>query len=187
MEGKQLKGHKKYIDSDEIIQEESKEYTLTNNQSLNNLSTIHNIKLLKRLSNVHHKNSLNKYKKKIFYNKEPSKDLLNDINANNNNSNNINNYLNMNINVNINLNNNYFDQSLSSFKSSLYSEEENDESIVKNKINEMDINGKNKLTNSSIVTHGNENENENVNVNNNKESDTSNNDNFILDKKKKEK
>ena len=181
MEGKQLKGHKKYINSDEIIQEESKEYTLTNNQSINNLSSINNIKLLKRLSSIHHKNSLNKYKKKIFYNKEASKDLLKDINAKNN----INNYLNMKINVNIHLNNNYFDQSLSSFKSSLFSEDENDENIIKNKINEMDKNGKNKLTISSIVTH--EDENENVNAKNNKESDTSNNDNLILDIKEKEK
>ena len=172
----QLKGPKKYIDTEEIIQEESNEYTRSNNQSKNNLSNLHNMKLLKRLNNISHRNSLNKFnKKKMFYNKEVSKDILNDINANNN----INNYLKMNINVNINLNNNYFDQSLSSFKSSLYSEEENDENIVKSKINEMDINDKNKLTVSPIVT------NENENVNNDKELDAANNDNFILDIKEK--
>jgi hypothetical protein len=176
MEDMHLEGPKKYIDTDEIIQEDSKEYTRSNNQSKNNSFNIHNIKLLKRLSNASHRNSLNKYKKTLFYNKEISKDILNDINA----SNNINNYLNMNINVNINLNNNnIFDQSLSSFKSSLYSEEENDENIVKSKLYEIDINGKNKLSISPIVIH------ENENVNNDKELDAPNNDKFILDIKEK--
>lgn len=170
-----LKGPKKYIDSDEIIQEESKEYTISNNQSKNNLCNMHNIKLFKRLSNASHRNSLNKYKKKMFYNKEISKDILNDINDNNK----INNYLNMNINVNINLNNNYFDKSLSSFKSSLYTEEENDENIVDKKVYEMDINNKNKLKISPIVTQ------ENENANNDKELDALNNDNFILNIKEK--
>jgi hypothetical protein len=176
MEDMHLEGPKKYIDTDEIIQEDSKEYTRSNNQSKNNSFNIHNIKLLKRLSNASHRNSLNKYKKTLFYNKEISKDILNDINA----SNNINNYLNMNINVNINLNNNnFFDQSLSSFKSSLYSEEENDENIVKSKLYEIDINGKNKLSISPIVIH------EKENVNNDKELDAPNNDKFILDIKEK--
>ena len=176
MEDMHLEGPKKYIDTDEIIQEDSKEYTRSNNQSKNNSFNIHNIKLLKRLSNASHRNSLNKYKKTLFYNKEISKDILNDINA----SNNINNYLNMNINVNINLNNNnIFDQSLSSFKSSLYSEEENDENIVKSKLYEIDINGKNKLSISPIVIH------ENENVNNDKELDAPNNNKFILDIKEK--
>ena len=176
MEDMHLEGPKKYIDTDEIIQEDSKEYTRSNNQSKNNSFNIHNIKLLKRLSNASHRNSLNKYKKTLFYNKEISKDILNDINA----SNNINNYLNMNINVNINLNNNnFFDQSLSSFKSSLYSEEENDENIVKSKLYEIDINGKNKLSISPIVIH------ENENVNNDKELDAPNNNKFILDIKEK--
>ena len=176
MEDMHLEGPKKYIETDEIIQEDSKEYTRSNNQSKNNSFNIHNIKLLKRLSNASHRNSLNKYKKTLFYNKEISKDILNDINA----SNNINNYLNMNINVNINLNNNnFFDQSLSSFKSSLYSEEENDENIVKSKLYEIDINGKNKLSISPIVIH------ENENVNNDKELDAPNNNKFILDIKEK--
>ena len=176
MEDMHLEGPKKYIDTDEIIQEDSKEYTRSNNQSKNNSFNIHNIKLLKRLSNASHRNSLNKYKKTLFYNKEISKDILNDINA----SNNINNYLNMNINVNINLNNNnFFDQSLSSFKSSLYSEEENDENIEKSKLYEIDINGKNKLSISPIVIH------EKENVNNDKELDAPNNDKFILDIKEK--
>ena len=176
MEDMHLEGPKKYIETDEIIQEDSKEYSRSNNQSKNNSFNIHNIKLLKRLSNASHRNSLNKYKKTMFYNKEISKDILNDINA----SNNINNYLNMNINVNINLNNNnIFDQSLSSFKSSLYSEEENDENIVKSKLYEIDINGKNKLSISPIVIH------ENENVNNDKELDAPNNDKFILDIKEK--
>ena len=169
----QLKGPKKYIDTDEIIQEESNEYTRSNNQSKNNSSNFHNMKLLKKLDNISHRNSINKFnKKKMFYNKEVSKDILN-INANNN----INNYLNMNINVNINLKNNDFDQSLSSFKSSLYSEEENDENIAKSKINEMDKNDKNKLAVSPIVSY--------ENVNNDKELDAANNDNFILDIKEK--
>ena len=176
MEDMHLEGPKKYIETYEIIQEDSKEYSRSNNQSKNNSFNIHNIKLLKRLSNASHRNSLNKYKKTLFYNKEISKDILNDINA----SNNINNYLNMNINVNINLNNNnIFDQSLSSFKSSLYSEEENDENIVKSKLYEIDINGKNKLSISPIVIH------EKENVNNDKELDAPNNDKFILDIKEK--
>jgi len=167
-----LKGPKKYIDTDEIIQEESKEYTRSNNQSKNNLSSLYNIKLLKRLSNASHRNSLNRYKKNTLFNKEMSKDILNDNNK-------INNFLNMIINANLNLNNNYFEQSLSSFKSSLYSEEENEEYIIKNKKYEMDINGKNKLTISPTVTH------ENENVYNDKELDAINNNNFILDIKEK--
>jgi len=164
------KGPKKYIDTDEIIQEESKEYTRSNNQSKNNLSSLYNLKILKRLSNASHRNSLIRYKKNTLFNKEVSKDILNDNNK-------INNYLN--INVNINLNNNYFEQSLSSFKSSLYSEEENDEYIIKNKIYELDLNDKNKLTISPIIT------NENENINNDKELDAINNGKIILDIKEK--
>jgi len=164
------KGPKKYIDTDEIIQEESKEYTRSNNQSKNNLSSLYNLKILKRLSNASHRNSLIRYKKNTLLNKEVSKDILNDNNK-------INNYLN--INVNINLNNNYFEQSLSSFKSSLYSEEENDEYIIKNKIYELDLNDKNKLTISPIIT------NENENINNDKELDAINNGKIILDIKEK--
>ena len=160
-------GYKKYIDSDEIIQEESKECTRSNNQSKrNSLSSMHNKKLLKRFSNASSFGSLCLYKKKDKLN---NKNLIyiNEINDNR-----VNNYLNMNINVNINLNNKYLPQQ--SFNSSLDSDDING-SEQTNSEYEMDLNENNKITIIPINT------NENKNKKLNKGEDNS----FILGIKEK--
>ena len=140
-------GYKKYIDTDEIIQEESKEYTRSNNQSKrNSLSSMHNKNILKRFSNTSSFGPLSLYKKKDKLN---NKNLIyiNEINDNR-----VNNYLNMNINVNINLNNKYLPQK--SFNSSLDSDDI-DESEQTNSEYEMDINENNKKTIIPINTNEN--------------------------------
>ena len=160
-------GYKKYIDTDEIIQEESKEYTRSNNQSKrNSLSSMHNKNLLKRFSNASSFGSLSLYKKKdklnnknIFY--------INEINDAR-----VNNYLNMNINVNINLNNKYLPQQ--SFNSSLDSDDI-DESEQTNSGYEMDLNENNKITIIPI----------NTNENKNKKLNKGENNSFILNLKEK--
>ena len=146
-------GHKKYIDTDEIIQEESKEYTRSNNQSKrNSISSMHNKNLLKMFSNASSFGSLSLYKKKDKLNNK------NIIYINEINDARINNYLNMNINVNINLNNKYLPQQ--SFNSSLDSDDI-DESEQKNSEYEMDLNENNKIT--IIPINTNENKNKNLN------------------------
>lgn len=160
-------GYKKYIDTDEIIQEESKEYTKSNNQSKrNSISSMHNKNLLKRFSNASSFGSLSLYKKKDKLNNK------NIIYINEINDARINNYLNMNINVNINLNNKYLPQQ--SFNSSLDSDDI-DESEQKNSEYEMDLNENNKITIIPINT------NENKNKNLNKGEDNS----FILNMKER--
>lgn len=160
-------GYKKYIDTDEIIQEESKEYTKSNNQSKrNSISSMHNKNLLKRFSNASSFGSLSLYKKKDKLNNK------NIIYIHEINDARINNYLNMNINVNINLNNKYLPQQ--SFNSSLDSDDI-DESEQKNSEYEMDLNEKNKITIIPINT------NENKNKNLNKGEDNS----FILNMKER--
>ena len=146
-------GYKKYIDTDEIIQEESKEYTRSNNQSKrNSLSSMHNKNLLKRFSNVSSFGSLSLYKKK---------DKLNNNNLiyiSKINDSKVNNYLNMNINVNINLNNKFLPQQ--SFNSSLDSDNI-DENELTNSEYEMDLNENNKIT--IIPINTNENKNKKLN------------------------
>ena len=160
-------GYKKYIDTDEIIQEESKEYSKSNNQSKrNSISSMHNKNLLKRFSNASSFGSLSLYKKKDKLNNK------NIIYINEINDARINNYLNMNINVNINLNNKYLPQQ--SFNSSLDSDDI-DESEQKNSEYEMDLNENNKITIIPINT------NENKNKNLNKGEDNS----FILNMKER--
>ena len=160
-------GYKKYIDTDEIIQEESKEYTKSNNQSKrNSISSMHNKNLLKRFSNASSFGSLSLYKKKDKLNNK------NIIYINEINDARINNYLNMNINVNINLNNKYLPQQ--SFNSSLDSDDI-DESEQKNSEYEMDLNENNKITIIPINT------NDNKNKNLNKGEDNS----FILNMKER--
>jgi hypothetical protein len=144
-------GYKKYIDTDEIIQEESKEYTRSNNQSKrNSLSSMYNKNLLKRYSNVSSFGSLSLYKKK---------DKLNNSNLiyiSKINDSKVNNYLNMNINVNINLNNKFLPQQ--SFNSSLDSDNF-DENELTNSEYEMDLNENNKITIIPINTNENKKKN----------------------------
>lgn len=160
-------GYRKYIDTDEIIQEESKEYTRSNNQSKrNSLSSMHNKKLLKRFSNTNSFGSLSLYKKKDKVNNK------NFIYINEINESRVNNYVNMNINVNINLNNKYLPQQ--SFNSSLDSDEI-EESEQTNSEYEMDLNENNKITIIPI----------NTNENKNKKSNIGEDNNFILNMKEK--
>jgi hypothetical protein len=108
-----LNSKKKYIDSEEIIYEESKEQnkTLINNASKrNSYASLHKLSLNKKLDNLSSKNVIKKHssidaimRDKILQNFSLYH-KRNDIYQKS--SNQINNYLNMNINVNINLNNN---------------------------------------------------------------------------------
>ena len=110
----QLNSQKKYIDTEEIIYEETKENNktlITNQSKRNSYASLHKLSTKKAaLGNLSSKNLVKKrtsidsilreniHRNISLYNK------LNDIYHKNNNQ--INNYLNMNINVNINLNNN---------------------------------------------------------------------------------
>ena len=168
-----LEGCKKYIDTDEIIQEESKEYNISNNQSKrNSLINIINKSIVKKMSSINSRGSVNKHKTKerkikdkyqkrnSFVISNINKDLLNDINNNQK----VNNYVNMNINVNINLNNNVI---LQSFNSSLDSDEI-DGSDEKSPQYEMDLNPNSKIVIKPIITH------EDKNTKNNDNDDTNN-------------
>ena len=109
----QLNLHKQYINTEEIIYEDTKEHNktlITNPSKRNSHVSLHKLSSNKKLSKISTKNIIKKHtsidsllRSKIqqnfsLYHK------INDIYQKNNNQ--INNYLNMNINVNINLNNN---------------------------------------------------------------------------------
>ena len=109
----QLNSQKKYIDSEEVIYEESKEQSKilnTNTTKRNSYASLHKLCLNKKLGNLSSKNVIKKHtsidslmREKILKNFSLYH-KISDIYQNS--SNQINNYLNMNINVNINLNNN---------------------------------------------------------------------------------
>ena len=129
-----LNTDKKYIDSEEIIYEDTKENnkTLIANQGKRNSNLILNkLTMNKRASNI----LLKKIRKKKFSLDSLLKDniIINDI------QNKINNYLNMNINVNINLNEKSFKKKNSSSSSSSSSEEKEDDNKNKSKNDEIDI------------------------------------------------
>ena len=188
-----INSYKKYINSEDIIQEESREYTksmITTQSKRNSISNINNKNLMKNKSNININGSNTNYnnnnKKKriikdklqnnsIFYTHKINKDILTD-----NNKTSIKNYLNMNINVNINLNNNNnFIEG--SFNSSLDSSE-TDEENEKNEQYEMDINDKNKIIITPIITTDNYNHQNNINNSLTSDSDSiDNNNSFILD------
>ena len=128
-----LNTDKKYIDTEEIIYEDTKENnkTLIANQGKRNSNLILNkLTMNKRASNI----LLKKIRKKKFSLDSLLKDniIINDI------QNKINNYLNMNINVNINLNEKSFKNKISSSSSSS-SEEKEDNNKNKSKNDESDI------------------------------------------------
>ena len=188
IEDYKLNGCKKYIETEDIIQEESKEYTksiITNQSKRNSFASINNKSIIKKKSGVGSKNSKNKLniKKKeriikdklqnnnLFYTHKINKDILNGINNNN-----VNNYLNMNINVNINLNNknNAFQESFNSSLDSNNNEHNNEQ----NEQYEMELNNNNKIIITPIIT----NENKNKNTNNSIDSESNNDeDSFVLD------
>ena len=172
-------GCKKYIDSEEIIQEESKEYSksiITNQSKRNSLASKNNNKIIKMSSINSRGTKKYKIKKKertikdnlqnnnIFFTNKLNREIFSDINNKQ-----VNNYLNMNINVNINLNNNNNNNNKyiqESFNSSLDSKDS------KNEQYEMDLDN-NKIIVTPIIT--NEHKNNSINVSN------SNDDSFILD------
>ena len=182
-----LNGCKKFIETEDIIPEESREYTksiITNQSKRNSISSI-NKNVSKKRTSINSKSTINIYnkeKRKIkkdkfqnnyFYSNKINKNLFNDLNNNQ-----VNSYLNMNINVNINLNNNNFIQN--SFNSSSDSNNivENNE---KNEQYEMDFNDNNKIIITPIITNENIDELNNKNNILNTDSLSNNNDSFILD------
>ena len=182
IEDYKLKGCKKYIETKDIIDEESKEFSksfITNQSKSNSLSSKNKNMLLKK--GIIKKNSKNKYKSlkkerkikdtlqnnnNIFFTNKNKRDIFSDINNKQ-----INNYLNMNINVNINLNNNKNNCSQESFNSSLDSNKNENEQY------EMDLEN-NKIIITPITTNENINEltskSDSINSENNEES-------FVLD------
>ena len=182
IEDYKLKGCKKYIETKDIIDEESKEFSksfITNQSKRNSLSSINKNMLINK--SFINKNSKNKYKSlkkerkikdtlqnnnNIFFTNKNKRDIFSDINNKQ-----INNYLNMNINVNINLNNNKNNCAQESFNSSL------DSSNNENEQYEMDLEN-NKIIITPITTNENINEltskNDSINTENNEES-------YILD------
>ena len=189
IEDYKLNGCKKYIETEDIIQEESKEYTksmITNQSKRNSFASINNRSIIKKMSGINSKNKLGLKKKEriikdklqnnnLFYTHKINKDILNGINNNN-----VNNYLNMNINVNINLNNknNGYQES---FNSSLDSKNiEANDATSEHEQYEMDLNNNNKIIITPIITTENKNK---LNTKNNSINSESNNneDSFVLD------
>jgi hypothetical protein len=169
IEDYKLNGCKKYIETEDIIEEQSNEFSrsiITNQSKRNSLSNI-NKKTIKKL-NISSGGSKNyiipKKERKIKKNNK----LFENKKNNKLNNKNVNNYLNMNINVNINLNNNKYIQE--SFNSSGDSNDNNNE---KNEQYEMNLNDNNKIIITPITT----NENQNELTSNNSDND----DSFTLD------
>ena len=186
-----LNGCKKYIETKDIIPEESIEYTksiYTNQSKKNSLANINNRVIPEKKNNLNTNSSINKNNNNqkiriikdklennnIFYSNKINKDIFNDLNNNNK----INQYLNMNINVNINLNNNNFIQNCFTSSSDSIHIDENNE---KNKQYEMDLNDNNKIIITPIISNEKiielNNKNNSVNI----DSSSDNYDSFILD------
>ena len=165
IEDYKLNGCKKYIETEDIIEEQSNEYSksiITNQSKRNSLSNINKKIINSKKYKISKKEGKITKRNKLFENKL-NKGLLGEIDNNKN----VNNYLNMNINVNINLNNNkYLEES---FNSSLDSHDDNE----KNTQYEMDLNDNNKIIITPIIT------NESKNESNSNNSD--NDDSFTLD------
>ena len=172
IEDYKLNGCKKYIETKDIIQEDSKECfetTVITSQSKRNsffpnndnkTMDNHNCIYLKNINNVDHqkKREIRDILQKnfSFYKNKITKQIFNDKNNNK-----ANNYLNMNINVNININNNNYIQNIN---------------LDKNKMNEieqyeMELNEKQKIIITPIITYENKNtlnqENSNLNIDSN--------------------
>lgn len=157
LENDDYDGYRKYIDSEDIIPEESKEFTksiITCQSKRNSISS----NFLKQLSNLNptsgkyvNKIIEKKIKDKYFNQSNPftnnnNKDLFSDINSSK-----VANYLNMNMNINVNINLNNNKDIQESFNSSLDSDNCED----KNKKYEVDLNDNNKIIITPITTTGN--------------------------------
>ena len=186
IENCKLIGFKKYIETEKIIQEESKEYNNSFNTSQSKRNSISSIDkdIIKTINNKPSTDIKTKNKKKeriindqlqrrnIFYTKKINNNIFNIKN------NNVNKYLNMNINVNINLNNN--NSIYNNYNSSLDSGNFNrlNENIEQY---EMDLNDNTKIIITPITTIDNNDNKNNINNNEslNKESNK-NDESFIL-------
>lgn len=163
IEDYKLKGCKKYIETKDIIQENSKEFSETtvitshskrnsflakdNNriEDKNNIDCIY----LKNKNNINHQKErkIKDISQKYYsLNKKITKDLFGDKNNNK-----INNYLNMNINVNININNNNYIQKF------YLDRNKRDKNNEENEQYEMELNEKNKIIMTPIITYENKN------------------------------
>ena len=149
-----LSKNKKYIDTEEIIYEETKENNktlMTNQSKRNSFASTHKIGI-KNKSKIKKILSLDRIMKdnikanSLFYIK--NNELLNDA------KNQINNYLNMNINVNINVNNNKFNKNPYS-TSSFENEDKFKNSIDEQSFCEIELNDINKIIDTPIQTEEN--------------------------------
>ena len=162
-----LNVNKKYIDTEEIIYEDTKENNktiITNQSKRNSYASLNKLTMGKKALNSSSKNVIKKHlsidaimrenikKSKMLGLYQKSSEFLND------NKNQINNYLNMNINVNINLNNGGYNKY---YYSNSSSEEEDDDYLSKDNQFEIELDDKNKIIVSPIQTNEDINEDEN--------------------------
>ena len=169
-----LNVNKKYIDTEEIIYEDTKEdnKTLITNQSKrNSYASLNKLSMNIKALNSSSKNVIKKQLSidGIMREKIKNSKLLRLYQKNNEFSNDsknqINNYLNMNINVNINLNNGRFN------KHNYYSSSEEDDDYLSNDNQfEIELDDKNKILVSPIQTNEDFNEEENIPYKKNKKN-----------------
>ena len=171
----QLKGEKNYIDSDDIIYEESKENNktiITNKSKRNsrvslNKTNIHQkpSKIPSLKNNVEKRFSIDSLMKDINY----PNNILSLFHKNNENKNQINNYLNMNINVNVNINNHGIHK-FNYSTSSLSGENDNKSKDYEDQF-EINLDENNKIIVSPIPTEENINDDKNLSKQRNMEND----------------
>jgi len=169
-----LNVNKKYIDTEEIIYEDTKEdnKTLITNQSKrNSYASLNKLGMNIKALNSSSKNVIKKHLSidGIMIEKIKNSKMLRLYQKNNEFSNDsknqINNYLNMNINVNINLNNGGFN------KNNYYSSSEEDDDYLSNDNQfEIELDDKNKIIVSPIQTNEDFNEDENAPYEKNKKN-----------------
>ena len=170
----QLKGEKNYIDSDDIIYEESKENNktiITNKSKRNsrvslNKTNIHQkpSKIPSLKNNVEKRFSIDSLMKDINY----PNNILSLFHKNNENKNQINNYLNMNINVNVNINNHGIHKF--NYSTSSLSEENDNKSKDYEDQFEINLDENNKIIVSPIPTEENINVDKNLSIHKNIEN-----------------
>ena len=169
-----LNVNKKYIDTEEIIYEDTKEDNknlITNQSKRNSYASLNKLSMNIKALNSSSKNVIKKQLSidGIMREKIKNSKLLRLYQKNNEFSNDsknqINNYLNMNINVNINLNNGGFN------KHNYYSSSEEDDDYLSNDNQfEIELDDKNKIIVSPIQTNEDFNEEENIPYKKNKKN-----------------
>ena len=155
IEDYKLKGCKKYIETKDIIPEDLKECietTIITSQSKRNSIISNNTKNNQnnqKQRKIKDKDILDKNKNYLLDKNKITKDIFNDKNNNK-----VNNYLNMNINVHININNNNYIHKFYLDKNTTKEEKEQ---------YEMELNEKNKIIITPIITYENKNTGSNIN------------------------